>query len=73
MKPSPAKHVGLTAVAKTVLWSFLGIRKRSDHDADAVTLTPAQVVVAAVVGGALFVFILITVVRVVIASHGSTI
>ena len=73
MNKVPAKAAGFLAVARTVCWSFFGIRKRSDHEADAVTFTPAQVVIAGVVGGALFVFILITVVRVIIASHGSTI
>lgn len=69
----PAKIAGFVAVAKTVLWSFFGVRKRSEHEADAVTFTPAQIVVAGILGGALFVFILIVVVRVIIASHGSTI
>jgi len=67
------KVASLLAVAKTVFWSFFGIRKRSDHETDAVTFTPVQIVVAGIVGGALFVFILITVVRIIIASHGSTI
>ena len=73
MKQYPAKPAGFLSVAKTVCWAFFGVRKRSDHDADAVTFTPVQVVIAGIVGGALFVFILITVVRVIIASHGSTI
>ena len=33
-------------VAKAVFWSFLGIRKRAAHERDAVTLKPAQVIVA---------------------------
>lgn len=69
----PTWFAGFVAVAKTVLWSFFGVRKRSEHEADAVTFTPAQIVVAGIVGGALFVFILIVVVRLIIASHGSTI
>lgn len=60
------------AVAKVVFWSFFGIRKRSDHDTDSVSFTPVQIVIAGIVGGALFVFILITVVRVIVASHGAT-
>jgi len=73
MNQPPTKTASFLAVAKTVLWSFFGVRKRVDHDADAVTFTPAQIVVAGIVGGALFVFILIMVVRVIVASHGSTI
>lgn len=73
MNAQPPKTAGFLAVAKTVCWAFFGVRKRSDHEADAVSFTPAQVVIAGIVGGALFVFILITVVQVIIASHGSTI
>jgi hypothetical protein len=50
-------------VAKAVFWSFLGIRKSADHDRDAVTITPLQIVVAGIIGAALFVFTVIMVVR----------
>ncbi len=50
-------------VAKTVLWSFLGIRKRSDHDRDTAALTPAQVVVAGIAGTIVLVLSLITLVH----------
>lgn len=50
-------------VAGAVFWAFLGVRKSKDHDADAVTLKPVQVIVAGIIGAALFVFVLIMVVR----------
>ncbi len=50
--------------AKTVLWAFFGVRKRSDHES--VSLTPAQIIVAALIGGALFVLSIITVVQLVL-------
>lgn len=50
-------------VAKAVLWSFLGIRKRAAHERDAVTIKPAQVIVAGIVGAAIFVLGLILLVR----------
>jgi hypothetical protein len=37
-----------------VFWSFFGVRKRSDWESDTVKLTPAQVVVAGLIGGVLF-------------------
>jgi len=49
--------------AKTVFWAFLGVRRRTDHAA--VRLTPAQIVVAGIIGAALFVFTIVTVVRLV--------
>jgi hypothetical protein len=52
-------------VARAVFWSFLGIRKSRDHDRDAVSITPLQIVVAGVIGAAILVFCLIMLVRMV--------
>lgn len=53
-------------VAKAVFWSFLGIRKRSDYEADSVELKPQQVIIAGLIGAAIFVAGLILLVRFVI-------
>lgn len=53
-------------VARAVFWSFLGIRKRRDYDADSVQLKPQQVIVAGLIGAAFFVLGLILLVRFVI-------
>ena len=50
-------------VAKAVLWSFLGIRKRAAHEKDAVTLTPVQVIVAGIIGAVILVSGLVMLVR----------
>ena len=55
------KRAGPLRVAQAVFWSFLGVRKSKDHDADAAMLTPLQVIVAGIIGAALFVFCLIMV------------
>ena len=59
-KPNRA---GPLQVAKAVFWSFLGIRKRTAHERDAVTITPVQAIVAGIVGAVIFVLSLITLVR----------
>ncbi|HEX7971189.1 MAG TPA: DUF2970 domain-containing protein [Thiobacillus sp.] len=46
---------GNLKAALAVLWSFFGVRRRRDYDADAQSLTPAQVVIAGLIGGAVFV------------------
>jgi hypothetical protein len=48
---------------KTVLWAFFGVRRSGKHAEDAAHLTPAQVIVAGIVGAALFVATLILLVR----------
>ena len=61
---APARRkAGALQVAGAVFWSFLGVRKSRDHDADAVSLTPLQVIVAGIIGAALFVASLILIVR----------
>ena len=42
-------------VVLAVFWSFFGVRKRRDYDADAQSLTPVQIVIAGLIGGAVFV------------------
>ena len=55
-------------VAKAVFWSFLGIRKRRDHEADSVQLKPHQVIVAGLIGAAILVLSLILLVRLIIGK-----
>ncbi len=50
-------------VAKAVLWSFFGIRKRAACEKDAVSLTLPQVVVAGIIGALALVLSLIMLVR----------
>ena len=64
----PPKKAGPLAVAKTVLWSFFGIRRRKEHEADVARLSLKQVVIAGIVGALLFVLTLILIVRLVISQ-----
>ena len=51
----PARKAGVLQVAQAVFWSFFGIRKRSAHERDAVTITLKQAIVAGVIGAAILV------------------
>jgi hypothetical protein len=55
------------ATVKAVMWSFFGIRKKSDYEQDAAGLNPVHVLIAGVIGAALFVGLLIVVVKLVVA------
>ena len=61
--PGKPARAGPLQVAKAVFWSFLGIRKRSAHERDAVTITPVQAIVAGLIGAAIFVLSLVVLVR----------
>jgi amino acid transporter len=57
------------ASMKAVFWSFLGIRKRSDYEHDAGNLNPVHVIIAALIGVALFIGVLVTLVRFAVAGQ----
>jgi hypothetical protein len=54
---TPTTHAKASAfqVAKAVAWSFIGIRKRAGYEEDAAKITPVQLIVAGLVGAAIFV------------------
>ena len=59
------RNAGMLQIAKAVFWSFFGIRKRAAHEEDAVTIKPHQVIIAGLIGAAIFVGTLILIVRLV--------
>jgi hypothetical protein len=54
--------------ARAVAWSFFGIRRSAGYEDDAQRLNPVHVVVAGVVGAALFIALLVGLVRWVVGS-----
>ena len=53
---------------RAVAWSFFGVRRSADHANDVDKLNPLHVVIAGVIGGALFVALLVLLVRWVVGS-----
>jgi hypothetical protein len=58
---------GLLDVVKTVLFGALGIRRRVDHERQTQPVNPVYLIVGGVVFAALFVLMLITIVRIVVS------
>jgi hypothetical protein len=48
---------------KAVFWSFFGVRRRADYEADAQKLKPQHVIAAGLVSAAAFVLVLFGVVK----------
>ena len=61
------KSASAWRAAKTVFWSFFGIRRKADYQADVNQLKPAQVVAAGIIGAALLVGVILVLVSVVTA------
>ena len=66
-KEIPARpRVGFAQTARAVLWSFFGVRRRSDYEKDASQLNPVYVIITGVAAAALFVIVLIVIVSLVV-------
>jgi hypothetical protein len=55
-------------VAKAVFWSFLGVRRRAEHEKDVAQIKLVQVVVAGLVGALIFVFSLVLLVKFIVSK-----
>ena len=53
---------------KAVAWSFFGVRKGSDYEKDVSQLNPVHVVIAGLIGAALFIAALLLLVNWILAS-----
>jgi hypothetical protein len=61
-----ARKANFGQTFRAVAWSFLGIRRSADHEQDVKKLNPIHVVIAAVIGAAVFVVFLVVLVHFVI-------
>ncbi|HTQ73905.1 MAG TPA: DUF2970 domain-containing protein [Burkholderiales bacterium] len=57
------KNASPLQIARAVFWSFFGVRRRDEHEKDLAQIKPAQVVVAGLVGAAIFVLSLVLLVK----------
>ena len=65
MAAGAPRKAAWTEVARAVFWSFFGIRKKKDYASDSARISPVQIVVAGIVGAALFVLALVMIVKLV--------
>jgi hypothetical protein len=61
------RKASFAATMKAVFWSFFGVRKKRDYEQDAAELNPVHVIIAGLIGAALFIAILIIIVKMVVA------
>ena len=62
------RKMSFGATMRAVFWSFFGVRKRQDYEKDAAQLNPVHVIVAGLIAAALFIAVLIFIVRMVVAK-----
>ena len=67
LKQASRRKASFLATMKAVLWSFFGVRKRSDYEKDSAQLNPIHVIIAGAIGALVFIGVLIMVVRFAVA------
>ena len=64
----PERKASFGASMKAVFWSFFGVRKGRDYARDAANLNPVHVIIAALIGVAVFVGVLVMLVKIAVAQ-----
>jgi hypothetical protein len=57
------RKASLGQTARAVFWSFFGVRKRAHYESDAARLNPVHVIVMGILGAALFIGILLVIIK----------
>ncbi|EJL82869.1 Protein of unknown function (DUF2970) [Herbaspirillum sp. CF444] len=71
MKPRESNTIrnrSFLATLAAVFWSFVGLRRRADYEKDATSLNPFYVIGAGLIAVAMFIAVLLIVVRMVVGG-----
>ena len=68
LKDAVSRKASIGQTISAVAWSFFGVRRSKDHENDMARLNPVHVIIAGVLGAAVFVLTLVLLVRWVISS-----
>jgi hypothetical protein len=68
MNEQPERKASFGATMKAVFWSFFGVRRGRDYASDAANLNPVHIIIAALIGVAIFIGILVMLVKIAVAK-----
>jgi hypothetical protein len=68
LRAATQRKLSFMQTMRAVAWSFFGVRKSSDYEKDVNQLNPVHLVIAGVIGAALFIGVLLLLVNWVLAS-----
>lgn len=66
LKQASRRKGSFFATMQAVFWSFFGVRKKQHYEQDAAQLNPVHVILAGIIGAALFVLALLALVKYVV-------
>ncbi|HJV67796.1 DUF2970 domain-containing protein [Ideonella sp.] len=72
LRAAAARKGSFLGTMRAVAWSFLGIRKGKGYEQDVSQLNPVHVVIAGVIGAAIFVLLLIVLVNWMVGSGAAS-
>ena len=72
LRDAVARKGAFGRTLRAVGWSFFGVRKSAEHERDVSQLNPVHVIVAGVVGAAVFIALLMVLVNLVVGSGVAT-
>jgi hypothetical protein len=68
LRNAAARKGSFLQTMRAVAWSFFGVRRSADYAQDVAKLNPVHVIIAGVIGAALFVLVLVLLVQWVVGS-----
>jgi len=68
LRKATQRKASFGATLKAVFWSFFGVRKKSDYEKDTQQLNPVHVIIAGVIGAAIFIAVLLIIVKSVVGK-----
>jgi hypothetical protein len=68
LRNAAARKGSFLQTVRAVAWSFFGVRRSADYAQDVAKLNPVHVIIAGVIGAALFVLALVALVQWVVGS-----
>jgi hypothetical protein len=68
LKKATQRKASFGATMKAVLWSFFGVRKKSDYEKDAAQLNPVHVIIAGLIAALIFIATLVLIVKSVVGK-----
>jgi Protein of unknown function (DUF2970) len=72
LRSATQRPASVMQTMRAVAWSFFGVRRRADYEQDVARLNPVHVVIAGILGAALFVLGVFMLVRWVVSSGVAT-
>jgi Protein of unknown function (DUF2970) len=67
--PETPPQAGFVQILGAVFWSFFGIRKKAAGERDAVSIKPQHVIIAGLLGAAILVALVLTLVHFIVHAH----